>query len=50
MAEREELAGDLAEYARFLGRMTTLGAPVVPRLDSLPTTAAAVARGGRGRA
>ena len=42
MAEREELAGDLAEYARFLGRMTTLGAPSVPRLDPLPMTATAV--------
>ncbi len=38
MAEREELAADLAEYARFLGRITTLGAPVVPRLEPLPTT------------
>jgi DNA polymerase len=38
VAEREELAADLAEYARFLGRITTLGAPVVPRLEPLPTT------------
>lgn len=37
MAEREDLAGDLAEYARFLGRMTTLGAPPVPRLEALPS-------------
>ena len=37
MAEREELAADLAEYARFLGRITTLGAPLVPRLEPLPT-------------
>jgi len=37
VAEREDLAGDLAEYARFLGRMTTLGAPPVPRLEALPS-------------
>ncbi len=44
MAEREELAGDLAEYARFLGRMTTLGAPATPLPN--PAVAATAPAGG----
>lgn len=32
MTERDELAADVAEYGRYLGRMTTLGAPAVPTL------------------
>jgi uracil-DNA glycosylase len=42
VAEREELAADLAEYGRYLGGMTTLGAPPTP---PAATPAAAAERG-----
>lgn len=39
MSERDDLAADVAEYGRYLGRLTSLGAPTIPTLA--PRTAAA---------
>ncbi len=43
MSERDELAADVAEYGRYLGRLTQLGAPAIPSLAPKSVSVAAAA-------
>jgi DNA polymerase len=40
VSDRDDLAADVAEYGRFLSRLTSLGAPEIPRLESAPRVSA----------